>query len=255
VEFRNVASTIKSNFGTSPQNFVKNLLIRKIEYDKSIKGAILAAGVSWTPQKEKVREWYRDIVRKDSQFEEYLKLDKTDFFVDKGLADHLLRDIILKNQAIGAFFEEEDLRWSEHEAVVKGMIKKSMKEIAEEKEFPQFSISMDWEEDKEFFEVLFDRVIEEERNIEALIGRKVKNWELDRLALIDKIILSLAVAELKNFPNIPVKVTINEYIEVSKRYSTPKSKEFINGVLDGITQELKSQGLIKKSGRGLLDNK
>ena len=255
VEFRNVASTIKSNFGTSPQNFVKNLLIRKIEYDKSIKGAILAAGVSWTPQKEKVREWYRDIVRKDSQFEEYLKLDKTDFFVDKGLVDHLLRDIILKNQAIGAFFEEEDLRWSEHEAVVKGMIKKSMKEIEEEKEFPQFSISVDWEEDKEFFEVLFDRVIEEERNIEALIGRKVKNWELDRLALIDKIILSLAVAELKNFPNIPVKVTINEYIEVSKRYSTPKSKEFINGVLDGITQELKSQGLIKKSGRGLLDNK
>lgn len=255
VQFKKVAASIKSNVATSPENFVKNLLIKKIEYDNSLQDAILASGVSWSGREDIVREWYREIIRKDPNFEEYLKLEETDFEKDKGLVEYILRNIVLKNPVIGSFFEEEDLRWSEHESVVKGMIKKTMKEIAEDEDFPSFSISLDWEEDKEFFEVLFERVVEEERNIDELIVEKVKNWEMDRLALMDKIILSLAVAELKYFPNIPVKVTINEYIEVSKRYSTPKSKEFINGVLDGITQDLKAKGLIKKSGRGLLDNK
>ena len=88
-----------------------------------------------------------------------------------------------------------------------------------------------------------------------MIAAKTKNWEVDRLANTDQIILKMAIAEMLNFRNIPVKVTINEYIELSKNYSTPKSKQFVNGILDVISNELKENGILKKTGRGLIDNK
>jgi N utilization substance protein B len=87
------------------------------------------------------------------------------------------------------------------------------------------------------------------------VAQKTKNWEFDRIAYTDRLILMLAICEMLKFPSIPIKVTINEYIEVSKNYSTPKSKQFVNGVLDVIAVDLQEQGLIKKSGRGLIDNK
>ena len=88
-----------------------------------------------------------------------------------------------------------------------------------------------------------------------MIANNTKNWEVDRLPLTDRAILQMAIAELTEFPNIPVKVTINEYIELAKLYSTPKSRQFINGILDVMAKELKLTGQIKKSGRGLMDNK
>ena len=94
-----------------------------------------------------------------------------------------------------------------------------------------------------------------EEKYESLIAEKTKNWDIERIAATDKIIMEMAIAEMINFPSIPVKVTINEYIEVAKRYSTPKSKVFINGILDVIAGELENTGVIRKSGRGLIDNK
>ena len=88
-----------------------------------------------------------------------------------------------------------------------------------------------------------------------LIAQNTKNWEVERLPLTDRIILEMALAEMIHFPNIPVKVTINEYIELSKEYSTPKSRQFINGILDVMAKTMKESGMIKKSGRGLIDNK
>ena len=88
-----------------------------------------------------------------------------------------------------------------------------------------------------------------------LISQNTKNWEVDRLPLTDRVILEMAIAEMVNFPSIPVKVTINEYIELAKEYSTPKSRQFINGILDVISKKMKESGAMKKSGRGLIDNK
>jgi N utilization substance protein B len=97
--------------------------------------------------------------------------------------------------------------------------------------------------------------VHEGEKYEVLIANKSKNWDLDRISDTDKILLLMAIQEMINFPGIPLKVTINEYIEVSKKYSTPKSKQFINGVLDVIAVDLQKEGVIKKSGRGLIDNK
>jgi transcription antitermination protein NusB len=100
---------------------------------------------------------------------------------------------------------------------------------------------------------LLEKTIKHSDELIALIQPKLKNWEMDRVAILDLILLKLAVCELLYFPTIPVKVTINEYIEVSKLYSTPKSKDFVNGVLDKIKNELQDKGLLKKFGRGLLE--
>jgi N utilization substance protein B len=116
-------------------------------------------------------------------------------------------------------------------------------------------LSLDWEEDKEFIEKLFVAASQLEKEYHDLIANNTKNWEVERLPLTDRVILQMAIAELISFPNIPVKVTINEYIELAKQYSTPKSRQFINGILDVISKDLKQSGKIKKSGRGLMDNK
>ena len=136
------------------------------------------------------------------------------------------------------------------------MADKTMKSLNEETgDLEIQKLSLDWDEDKVFIERLFVASSKLEPAYHELIANNTKNWEVDRLPLTDRVILEMAIAELTEFPNIPVKVTINEYIELAKQYSTPKSRQFINGILDVIARELKDLGKIKKSGRGLMDNK
>ena len=153
--------------------------------------------------------------------------------------------------------EDRDLNWSEDRAIIKSLVTKTVKSIEEVNldDFELQELSYNWEDDKAFFVKLYEDTNQVEPKYEALIARKTKNWEIDRIAITDKIILDMAIAEMINFQSIPIKVTINEYIEIAKKYSTPKSKLFINGVLDVIAEELQSSGDVKKSGRGLIDNK
>ena len=152
--------------------------------------------------------------------------------------------------------EENDLSWDEDRAIIKSLVTKTIKSIPEsEEDFELQELSYNWEDDKTFFKKLFEETIDVESKHESLIAEKAKNWDIDRIAVTDKIIMEMAIAEMIHFPSIPVKVTINEYIEIAKRYSTPKSKTFINGMLDTIANELEKSGVVKKSGRGLIDNK
>jgi N utilization substance protein B len=148
------------------------------------------------------------------------------------------------------------LYWAENKAILRSMVLKTIKSLEEDvSDFELAELSYNWDEDKHFFETIFNQTVHESEKYEELIASKSKNWDLDRISETDKILLLMAIQEMINFPGIPVKVTINEYIEVSKKYSTPKSKQFINGVLDVIAVDLQKEGVIKKSGRGLIDNK
>ena len=111
----------------------------------------------------------------------------------------------------------------------------------------------DPEDDKQFIVDLFRKTIIENESCEKLIGEKTKNWEVDRIAVMDVILMKMAITELKNFNSIPVKVSLNEYIEISKTYSTPKSKQFINGIFDKLVLDFRKDGSIQKSGRGLME--
>jgi N utilization substance protein B len=107
------------------------------------------------------------------------------------------------------------------------------------------------QDDREFVVELFQYTMDRQDEFSTLVEPKLENWDMERIAILDLIIMKMALCELLYFPMIPVKVTINEYIEIAKLYSTPKSKDFVNGVLDKIMKELKESGAIKKSGRGL----
>ena len=113
-------------------------------------------------------------------------------------------------------------------------------------------MTSDWEEDKEFMRVLFHKTLENDKYFDEIITNKLENWDLEWLTITDNLIIIMALAEMINFQSIPVKVSINEYIEVAKNYSTPKSKQFVNGVLDKLSTDLVAQGVIKKSGKGLI---
>jgi N utilization substance protein B len=137
------------------------------------------------------------------------------------------------------------------------MMIKTFKEVTEE-HFAQvrlFSISRNWDDDRDFFIRLFDAALENEKEFDDIITIKSKKWAYERIADLDKIMLHLAIAEMIVFSSIPIKVTINEFVDISKEYSTPKSGQFINGMLDVIATDLEAQGRIRKSGRGLIDNK
>jgi N utilization substance protein B len=114
---------------------------------------------------------------------------------------------------------------------------------------------LNWDDDRDFIERLFSEGAHLDNKYKELIANNTRNWEVERLPLTDRVILEMAIAELITFPNIPVKVSMNEYIELAKNYSTPKSRQFINGILDVISKEMKAAGSVKKSGRGLIDNK
>ena len=170
---------------------------------------------------------------------------------------HIFKNIIFKEKNLQSLFEEQDLNWVENKAIVKSLVNKTIKIFSEEEEesLGLLDLSANWEDDKAFFEELYFQTVQDDEKYEAMIAASVKNWDVERVALLDKIILKMALCEMHIFRSIPVKVTINEYIEISKLYSTPKSKQFVNGVLDKMAQELTTKGEIRKSGRGLIDNK
>jgi transcription antitermination protein NusB len=196
-------------------------------------------------------------VRQDNEYLAYLDKKSPTLEDQKKFANHLFKRVILGKTVINEFFEEEVLRWAEDKEIVKGLVEKTVKSFDPETKgaLTLHTLSVNWEEDKDFIEKLYENSAHLDPQYKDLIARNTRNWEVDRLPLTDRMIIEMAISELLQFPNIPVKVTINEYIELAKNYSTPKSRQFINGILDVISKELKESGSFKKSGRGLMDNK
>ena len=237
-------------------NLVNNVLISHLRENANLKKLILKNNLSWQSQNDMIRAWFRDIVTKDENYTRYLELTKPDAEDDAEIINHLARKIIFKNETIVSFWEDQDLSWLEDHAIIRSMVLKTIKSLIEKgANFELAILSYNWAEDKDFFEKLFELTVKNEIFLQDIVAEKTKNWDFDRIAYTDRLILMLAVSEMMNFPSIPIKVTINEYIEVSKSYSNPKSKHFVNGVLDVIAVNLQEKGLIKKSGRGLIDNK
>ncbi len=237
-------------------NLAQNKVLLKIKESQSYRAAIARNNVHLDDLELEIREWFRDYIKPSETYQEYLKIAEPSLEQDFEAADNLLKKIIFKNEVILNYFSEKDLNWTENKSIVRSLSSKVLKNAATEPEAdPVPEIAINWDEDKEFFQNIFNFTIENDSASKALIAQKTKNWDIERLAFTDKVIISMALAEMKNFPSIPVKVTINEYIDISKTYSTPKSKQFVNGLLDVLAKELTDSGQIRKSGRGLLDNK
>jgi N utilization substance protein B len=239
-------------------NLASNQVLNSLGESVSYQAALARNHVNLDDLELEIKEWFRDYIKTSEVYQTYLGIENPTIEEDLEVADSILKKIIFKNEVILNYFTEKDLNWTENKSVVRSLAAKVLKNAAnldQESDGQMPEIAINWDEDKEFFENIFNFTIQNGAESKALISQRTKNWDIDRLAYTDKIIISMALAEMRNFPSIPVKVSINEYIDISKTYSTPKSKQFVNGLLDVMAKELTESGEIRKSGRGLLDNK
>lgn len=251
------AALAEADKKVSHKNFVNNSWIKALKNSEALRKDALRLGRHWQNNSEDVRHWFRDVVRQDNEYLNYLDRKSPSLDDQKKFINHLFKKVILGKTVINDFYEEEVLRWAEDKDIVKALVEKTVKsyEPENQQDIALHTLSLNWDDDKNFIETLYHTSTSLKPHHRELISSNTRNWEVERLPLTDRIILEMAIAELLSFPNIPVKVTINEYIELAKTYSTPKSRNFINGILDVIAKELVESGEIKKSGRGLIDNK
>ncbi len=212
----------------------------------------------WSNAYELVKKITKDI-EKTELYQNYSTQTETNQKTDADFINQLYKKYIYDNEALITFLEETNIHWGQDQLyighLVISFIKLEGAELNKNTKIPSlFKNTLDKEEsDEAFVKSLFSYTILKSPEYEPIIYQKIKNWEPDRIALSDTIILKMAVTEILNFEQIPIKSSINEYIELAKIFSTPKSKIFINGVLDKVVSHYKSSGEIHKIGRGLKD--
>ncbi|GAB3260018.1 hypothetical protein GCM10027347_24030 [Larkinella harenae] len=233
----------------------RNRIIQALRDNKALEVEKIRRKIDWGDDIQMLRSIYNDILKEDELYRSYCETQQHTADEDQQLVQHVLRNVLLKQDPAKNYFEETVLSWAENGELVRSMAIKTLKSAQSPEGLQLLALTDDWEEDRLFMETLYKKSLENDADYEALLAEQLTNWDVERVAQLDKIILKLALAELLNFPNIPVKVSINEYIELAKVYSTPKSGKFVNGILDSLSEKLKTTGQLRKSGRGLLDNK
>ena len=231
-----------------------NTFIESLRQNRTYLELVKKYKVSWEFDPEIVRSIFAQL--KDSEaYLEYLQLEDRSITAEKDIIKYIFKKIILKSVEIEQVFEEKFINWTVDKEVLQAMIAKTFKNFSSEvpSQNKLADLTPNWSEDEDFVSELLKTSIRYADEYQQLIAEKTKNWEADRIALMDTLLMRMAISELINFPSIPVKVTINEYIELSKTFSTLKSNTFINGILDKILADLTKQGRIRKSGRGLKD--
>lgn len=192
-----------------------------------------------------------DELQKSSLYKTYLNSETTSFQADKSFVIDFFKEIIAPNEKLADYFEDKMISWVDDIPFVNTWIVKSLSKQKEGKIFVLDSLYKD-HDDKQFVSDLFRKTVLKHQDYDQDIADQTPNWETDRIADIDMILIKMAITEFLNFPSIPTKVTINEFIEIAKDYSTEKSSYFINGVLDKLSKEYTKQNKINKIGRGLL---
>lgn len=235
------------------EKFVNNKLLLKIVANEPLARELKRRKLkNWYLHEEYVKILFREITG-STIYENYMKSKDNSFEADRKVLMELFREVIAPNDKIYEYFEDDQLTWVDDLPLVNTFLLKRLKKVKPEYGDSYFLPSLVKDEDDLDFskKLLVKTLLKDDELIREIEG-KTPNWDKDRIADIDAILLKMAICELLNFPSIPERVTINEYLEIAKEYSTPKSSIFINGILDKLVKEYKSQGKLKKSGRGLL---
>lgn len=235
--------------------FIGNELVKKLKESELLQKEAARSSISWDNEHQEIKSWYREQIRTSEPLQHFFGGSKLTEAPENDIVLELFKRVVFKNEAIVSYLEGTHLQWSENQPIVKSMVVKTIKALQDGEDLELAELTKNGEDDFKFLERLFMDSINQNEFLEEIIQSKTMNWDVDRIALTDRVILKIALVEMMNSPSIPVKVTINEAIEISKMYSTPKSKQFVNGVLDVLSNELTSSGKIRKSGRGLIDNK
>lgn len=228
-----------------------NDLIKSIEKNKDIQRIFDHAHLSQIISLDTIRILYHEFSKSSQEYQEYLNMDKTGAEEHKEMLLKLFKFTISHENCID-IIEDNFNNWVDDESLVIGAIKKTIKALPIDSNYID-QYRPDPEATQYFGQALLENVILTDAQLKELIYPNLQNWDADRVAIIDMLLIKMALAEFIHFPSIPTKVTLNEYVEISKMYSTDKSRDFINGILDRLLKKLQLQGIIKKEGRGLID--
>lgn len=251
-EQKNAESKLKSR--DTNDRFVLNKTIALIAESSELREAAENNRVNWIGDEH--REMFKKVmqqIRESELFFNYMQADSDTFEEDKNFAVALFKAEIANSPLIYNFFEEKSIHWMDDIDLACGIALKTIKQATEGKAITIHPLFKDPEDEIPFVKTLLRKTIANDQENVLLIDELTKNWELDRIAKMDIILMKMAITELQEFNNIPKKVTLNEYIEISKFYSTPKSSGFINGILDKAIDRLDKEKKIQKIGRGLID--
>ena len=227
--------------------FVENRFIAQLEVNKQLLDFAGNQKKTWENEADFVKSLCEQIMESDI-YKEYMASETSAYEEDREVWRKIYKKIIFNNAELDQVLEDQSLYWNDDKEIVDTFVLKTIKRFeekngAKQELLPEFKD----DEDQDFARRLFRRAILNSDYYRHLISENTKNWDLDRVAFMDVIIMQIALAEVLSFPNIPVSVSLNEYVEIAKLYSTPKSGGFINGTLDGIVNQLKKENKLTKN--------
>jgi len=239
--------------------FVDNRFMKQLANNRDYLKHYSSYKINWVDEEDMLRKLH-NLMGDDESFQTYLNSTKASYNEDKRVVGKTLLNIFATSEHVRGYFEERSIYWTEDFDLALMMVDKTIKGYKESSdEYTKLPSLLKDENSSEgsdymlFTKELYRKTIINDAELSSTIDKLSSNWDIGRIALIDVILLKMAFTELLEFPSIPVKVTMNEYIELSKEYSSKKSKDFINGILDKAISEFNSKDLIKKAGRGLME--
>ena len=225
--------------------FVDNKFIEALRNDPKFYSYVTEQKLSWVNESDLLRILLDEIVASEL-YTEYMSTQDNSFAADKEFWRAIFKNIIMNSRLLDEILEDQSLYWNDDIDIVGTVVLKTIKKFSENAEETAILPKFKDEADSEFARTLFRKSLIKSEEYQKMISDSAKNWELDRIAFMDIVIMIVALAEVESFPSIPVKVTLNEFIEIAKSYSTQKSGRFVNGILDVIVSNLKKEGRINK---------
>lgn len=235
------------------RKFINNEVLQMLKNNEQLQVKFDELNIkNWELDNEYVEILFREITNSDI-YKEYQQTRTSSFKEDKNFLVDVFKEIIAPNEKLYEYLEDKNLTWLDDLPTVNTAILKLLRNVKKNSDefhfLPKLYKDLD---DKQYAVDLFKKTLLNQRALTNEISEKTKNWDADRIASLDKVLLKMGVCELQHFPSIPTKVTINEYLEISKEYSTPKSSIFINGILDKLVKDYTENGNLNKIGRGLM---
>jgi N utilization substance protein B len=234
------------------RRFIDNKLISQLRKNIEFKDYISSKKLSWINNAHIPRLLYNKMIAWEV-YVEYMKSEAGNYQSDKKYVTRLITELFSNSEDLQSNLEEQSIFWNDDIEYIASMVEKTLKKFKSDSGekaplMPLFKNA----EDEEFVKILFRKAVLHSKKCSELIDKNTTNWEVERIALMDILVMKLAITEILEFPEIPVKVTLNEYIEIAKYYCTSKSSTFVNGILDNIVKEIRDEGLFNKFGRGLV---
>ena len=227
--------------------FAENRFVAQLEVNKQLNDFVETQKKTWMNEEEFVKAFYNQIIE-SGIYKEYMATETSSYAEDRELWRKLYKNLVFNNEELDAILEEQSLYWNDDKEIVDTFVLKTIKRFeesngAKQELLPEFKD----EEDRDFARRLFRRAILNADYYLHLVSENARNWDLKRLTFMDSLIIQIALAEITSFPDIPISVSMNEYLEIAKLYSTPKSPAFINGLLDAVVNQLKKEGKLMKN--------